>query len=265
LALDYFFVNVASALLFFLGLFLFAQREHNPLAVVALSFPVLIVNMPMSGMRQAIAIGCLMVAINAYRDGKRVLYAALVLIAATFHQTAILFLGLAPLIRIEKTIATVGFALLLSAPALYLISTDLIGFYSERYGEAAIDSTGAPFRTGVLALVGAAFLLTMQGRWRRAFPDDHELYLIASLLMIASFPVALYSSTVGDRLGYYLIPFQVVVLTRIPILFKKDPLVPVYAAAPYVGFLVFFALWTNFSALFEQCYLPYRSVLTGQD
>jgi len=55
LSLDFFYVNVAGALFFFLGLFLFAKREENPLAVVALSFPILIMNMPMSGVRQGIA------------------------------------------------------------------------------------------------------------------------------------------------------------------------------------------------------------------
>jgi EpsG family len=261
LGLDYFYVNVAGSFLFFLGLYLYARRQENPLAIVALSFPVLIVNMPMSGVRQGIAIGFLMIAINAYRDGRRWLYAGTVLAGATFHQSALIFLGLAPLIRLPKTVATVGFAIILTAPAVYYAATGAASFYVERYGESGAAAAGAPYRTALLALVGLAFFVILNKRWRQKFPDDYEITAIASALMIASLPLALYSSIMGDRFGYYLIPFQIVALERIAVLFKNDRMNPIYTAAPYVGLLVFFVLWIAYSPLFADCYLPYQNVL----
>lgn len=265
LDLDYFHINVGGSLLFFLGLFLFAKRQENPLAIVALSFPVLIVNMPMSGVRQGIAIGFFMVAINAYRDGRRLLYAALVLAGSTFHQSAMLFLGLAPLIRLQKTVATIAFALILTTPAIYYVASGAIGFYAERYGDSGSDAAGAPVRTALLALVGIAFFLVLRKRWRNTYPGDYEIFAIASGLMVASFPLSLYASIIGDRIGYYLIPFQVVVLQRISALFKRDKLAEIYGVIPYIGLLVFLVLWMNLSPLFERCYLPYQSVLFGTD
>jgi hypothetical protein len=244
-------------------LYLYARRQENPLAIAALSFPVLIVNMPMSGVRQGIAIGFIMIAINAYRDGKRLLYAGAVLTGATFHQSAMFFLGLTPLIRLPKTVVTVGFAILLTAPAIYYVATDAVGFYAERYGEGAADAAGAPFRTALLALVGLTFFAALRRRWRKEYPDDYEIFAIASALMIASLPLALYSSIVGDRFGYYLIPFQLVALERVAILFRSDRLAPVYAVVTYIGLLVFFVLWITLSPLFGRCYLPYQSVLFG--
>lgn len=263
--LEYFYVNVAGSLLFFVGLYLYARRQENPLAVVALSFPVLIVNMPMSGVRQGIAIGFIMVAIIAYKEGKRVLYAASVLAGTTFHQSAVIFLGLAPLIRLPKTVATLGFAAILTAPAVYYASIGTVGFYSERYGEGAADAAGAPFRTGLLALVGLFFFLFMRKRWRREFPDDYEIFAIASAFMIVSLPLALYASIAGDRFGYYLIPFQIVALERIGVLFKNDRLAPIYAIAPYISLFVFFVLWIAYSPLFGRCYLPYQNLLFGTE
>jgi EpsG family len=261
--MDYFYVNVAGSLLFFLGLFLFARRQENPLAIVALSFPVLIVNMPMSGVRQGIAIGFLMIAINAYRDGKRLLYAIAVIAGTAFHQSALLFLGLTPLIRLPKTVATVGFAIIITAPALYYAATSTVGFYAERYGGDTGNAAGAPYRTALLALVGLTFFMFLSSRWRKRFPDDHEVFAIAALFMILSLPLALYSSIIGDRFGYYLIPFQIVALERIGVLFKEDRLAPIYAVAPYAGLLVFFILWIVYSPLFGACYLPYQNVLFG--
>ncbi|NOT40909.1 MAG: EpsG family protein [Alphaproteobacteria bacterium] len=261
--LDYFWVNAAGALFFFVGLYFFARREQNPLAVVALAFPILIVNMPMSGVRQGIAIGFFMLAINAYRDGNRWLYAAAILAGSTFHQSALIFLGLTPLIAVRKTVATIAFALILSLPAMYLIFTGAAGFYAERYVGGGDEAAGAPFRTALLGLTGLLFFVVLRKRWLRDHPDDYELYSLASVMMLAVLPIALVSSVVGDRIGYYLIPFQLVIFARIPKLMKYDAAAPVYAVLPYVGLLVFFLAWINLSPLFERCYLPYDSVLFG--
>jgi EpsG family len=263
LELDYFYINVVGALVFFTGLFLFARRQENPLAIVALSFPVLIINMPMSGVRQGIAIGFLMIAINAYRDGKRWAYAGAVLMGSAFHQSVLLFLGLAPLIKVKKTIVTVAIALLLTAPALYFLASGTIGFYAERYGEGMRDAAGAPFRAALLAVVGLFFFAFLRRRWRAQFSDDYEIFVIASAMMLATLPLALYVSIVGDRLGYYLVPFQIVVLERLSVLLKGDKLAPVYAAAPYVGLLVFLVTWASLSSHFATCYLPYKSTILG--
>jgi hypothetical protein len=263
LGLDYYYVNVGTALLFFGCLFLFAKRQANPLAIVALAFPVLIVNMPMSGIRQGVAIGFIMLAINAYGDGRRWLYAALVLLASTFHQSALIFLGLAPLIRIEKTVATVGLAAILTLPALYFLSSSTVGFYAERYSGDFGDAAGAPFRAALLALVGVGFLLFMRKRWRSSYPNDYELYLISAVFMIAVLPLTFFASVIGDRFGYYLIPFQLVMLERVTILFKRDALASVYGAAPYLALLIFFVGWIAASTHVDICYVPYRSTLFG--
>lgn len=261
--LDYFWINVAGALCFFVGLYFFAGREANPLAIVALSFPVLIVNMPMSGVRQGMAIGFFMLAINAYREGKRWLYAAAILAGATFHQSALIFLGLAPLIAVRKTAATIAFALILTLPAMYFLFTGAAGFYADRYVGGADEAAGAPFRTALLAATGILFFLLLRKRWLREFPADYELYVIAGIAMIAVLPIALYASVIGDRMGYYLIPFQLVIFARLAHLMRSDSMAPLYAALPYVALFAFFIAWMNFSPIFDRCYLPYGSVLAG--
>lgn len=261
--LDYFWINVASAALFFIGLYFFAKREANPLALVALSFPVLIVNMPMSGVRQGIAIGFFMLAINAYRDGNRWLYAGAVLAGAAFHQSALIFLGLAPLIAVRKTAATIAFALILTLPAMYLLFTGAAGFYADRYIGGVDEAAGAPYRTALLAATGLLFFAALRKRWFRDFPADYELYVMAAAMMVAVLPIALYASVIGDRMGYYLIPFQLVIFARLAHLMRNDSMAPLYAMLPYFALLAFFIGWMNLSPIFDRCYLPYGSVLAG--
>jgi hypothetical protein len=83
--------------------------------------------------------------------------------------------------------------------------------------------------------------------------------------MLITLPLALYASIIGDRMGYYLIPFQVVILQRLPFLFRGGVNTQLLAAAPYVALLAFLVLWMNLSPLFEGCYLPYRSVVFASE
>ena len=50
-------LNVVTSAIFFLGLHVIARKQPNPLAFLVLAFPILIINMPMSGIRQGAAIG----------------------------------------------------------------------------------------------------------------------------------------------------------------------------------------------------------------
>ena len=74
-------------------------------------------------------------------------------------------------------------------------------------------------------------------------------------MMMATFPVSLYSSVIGDRFGYYLVPIQLVFLARLPFLGPGSPIV---ALVPYIAGAAYLAVWIQTSALFEVCYIPYK-------
>src|SRR6266852_2356121 len=102
--LDYPYINVISAAIFFIGLCVLARRQPDPLSVLILAFPVLIINLSMSGIRQAMALGVLCVAYNAFVDRKLIRYVVLVMFAASFHSSAMAFLVLAPFIGRERSL-----------------------------------------------------------------------------------------------------------------------------------------------------------------
>ncbi len=84
--LDYPYLNLAMAIPFFWGLVALARRQPDPLAFLVLSFPVLIINMPMSAIRQAAAIGFVCLAIIAFQDRKLIRYIAMVLAGCCFTR-----------------------------------------------------------------------------------------------------------------------------------------------------------------------------------
>lgn len=258
-ALEYPYINVLSSAVFFLGLHALARRQPNPLSILILSFPILILNLAMSGIRQAIALGILCFAYNSFVDKRLVRYVLLVMLASTFHRSAMFLLVLTPFVRSEYSGQRMAFAGLLALPGVYyLVTSQVYEFYAKRYiGAGTVEAAGAAFRAGLLALTGIGFLWFLNAKWKAQSTRDYKLVKISSYMLAATFPVALYSSVAGDRFGYYLVPIQLIILARLPVLIQGKFSAPV-AFAPYaIGALVL-AIWISFSALFEKCYLPYQ-------
>lgn len=259
--LPYPYLNLATSAIFFLGLHLMARRQPNPLAFLALAFPILIINMPMSGIRQAAAIGFVMMAYLAFIDRKLVLFLALVTGGVAFHSSALAFLLLAPFVngRFSRRNVIVG-GLLALPGAYFLLQSDAAELAQTRYIDTGVEAAGSAFRVGLLSLTGLLYFLYVEARWRKAYPADHKLVSLGALMMLGLFLTVPVSSVIGDRFAYYLIPIQLMIFARLPYLFrgaKRD----VFGIAPYVALTLLFIVWTQYSALFRGCYIPYQSAL----
>src|SRR5208282_6379688 len=107
-------------------------------------------------------------------------------------------------------------------------------------------------------LAGATFLLLRRRIWLKQFPSEHRLVLIGSLLMLASMPLGLYSSVLGDRFGYYLIPIELMVWCKAPLLFGDDFKRVISASIPVVVSLLLLFVWTTNLLMFKLCYADYN-------
>ncbi len=255
--LPYQYLNVVTSGIFFTGLHMLARRQPNRLAFLALAFPILIINMPMSGIRQGAAIGLLCFAFNAFRDRRLMLYVGWVLAGSLFHSSSLLFLVLAPFVWGRLTKKNMVLASLLAAPGLFaLMQTEAADVAASRYIDTGVDAAGAAFRLGILSLSGVLFQWKLAPAWRREFPQDYKLASIGAWMMIGFLALVFVSSVIGDRFGYYLIPIQIMIFSRIPYLkgIKNRPLLSV---APYVALSLVFIVWTQMSGHFNQCYIPY--------
>jgi uncharacterized membrane protein YdcZ (DUF606 family) len=263
LGLPYPWINVFSSLIFFYGVHILARRQPDPMAFLVLLFPILIINMPMSGIAQGTAIGLMCIAFAAFIDRSMLRFIALTVLASLFHSSAIVFLVLSPLVSGSYSYRRVFMALLLAIPSgLILLSGGAAEVAISRYIDSGVDAAGAVFRVGLFVLTAIFFLLFFKRKWAAAFPDDFKLVMIGVLMMVAMFVLVPISSVIGDRLGYYLIPIQAMIFARIPFLPIRQNRA-VYVALPYIALLTVFLVWTSLSRHFQICYLPYQTWLFG--
>jgi hypothetical protein len=263
LGLSYPWLNVASSVIFFTGIHVLARRQPDPMGFLILLFPILIINMPMSGIRQAAAIGLMCIAFVAFVDKRVFRFAAWTLVASAFHASAIVFLLLVPLVGGAYSIKRLFFAALCSVPGLLILSTgEAVDVAASRYVDTDIDAAGAVFRVGLLLATGAAYFLVFQKKWKLSFPRDYTLASVGALIMCAMILLVPLSSVIADRLGYYLIPIQAMIFARIPYI-QNGRSRSLCSAAPYVGLGLVLIVWTSQSAIFTQCYVPYNSWVLG--
>jgi hypothetical protein len=253
-------INVITAGIFFLGVHSLAKQQPSPAFFMAILFPVLIINMPMSGIRQGAAIGIMCYAVTCLMAGRWKRYALMVAIAASLHNSALVFVILTPLgikhLTPTTRIVTMG---LLSGPAISLIVLGAAGQQAvDRYVDTGYDANGAIYRLAMLAMSGVFFLVFLRRQWREEYPNDYALALFGSIALIVLVFLLPLSSVIADRLGYYLIPIQAVILARTSQLkaFRAGRLVALVIS---LGFLSFLYVWTSTSSNFRICYVPYQN------
>lgn len=259
LGLPYPWLNVVSSALFFFGIHRLARRQPDPLGFLVLLFPILIINMPMSGIRQGAAIGVMCLAFIAFIDKKIIGFAVWTIIASSLHSSAIIFMLLVPLVSGEYSKKRLILAAILALPgALILMGGDAAELAQSRYVGTGYDAAGAAFRVVILAATAILFFYILKKKWRGVCPVDYKLVVIGSLMMLATLLLIPISSVIGDRIGYYLIPIQTLILTRTPYLSigKNRGL---YIKASYLSLALTFLVWTYFSQIFSLCYVPYQT------
>ena len=219
-------VNTFCATLFVIGLVKFCRKQPLPWVALAVSVPFMVCAVAMGYTRQSAALGCLMWGWSLLRPGNEYKYVALVLFGSTFHLSVIAALPFVLITResIPKILYLIGG--LIIAYMTYVLATidlgNLTGTNTSVENLAVIfqytatrGSPGGPIRTYMNALpVLVAFLY-----WNRikTMSIDTDIKLI-KWIAIATFmclPALLYSTTLTDRMGLYLMPIQLALWPRI--------------------------------------------------
>tara|TARA_Y100000992_G_scaffold302681_1_gene278328 strand:- start:5089 stop:6135 length:1047 start_codon:yes stop_codon:yes gene_type:complete len=255
-------LNIITSGLFFLGLHAIAKREKYPLLILALAFPFLIINLPMSGIRQGAAFGLLAFAFLSFIDRRFLRFLFFTLLATSFHSSAILFFLLAPMYFFKFNLRNSIIAAALISPILisiYLSSFGLIA--QERYIQGDLSSFGAYFRISIIFLIALYFLFFMRKKWVELFPKDYEFILMGAIGIVLTTLIILPISTViADRLGFYLWFFVLIILGRaisIPSRLRELSVI-----GSILGLFFAFTFWTQNSPYFYQCYVPYNFQFT---
>ncbi len=258
LGLEFPAINVVASVIFFAGLHAMARRQSDPLAYMVLAFPILILNIGMSAVRQEMAMGFDCFALNAFVDKSRSRFVLWVLVATTFHSSSIAFLALTPFISRSISTGRLVLALLASLPiAFYLARSETAQTYTEMYVNHGDTAAGGVPRAFLLLLTGAAYWTFLRGRWNALSPGDFRLVDTFSVLMMTMLPLTAVSSVMGDRFGYYCVPVELIIQSKSYRLFDRDAAWPLMAAPMFASGLALY-IWSLYGQAFLACWNPYQ-------
>lgn len=258
-------VNLICASIFTFGLLSLCRLQPKPLLAALTALPYLVIVVAMGYTRQSAAIGLLMLGLSQYvrRATFRMLLS--LLLAASFHKSAVIVIPMIALASARHRGTTLLALTFLAVTTYYVFLANaadqlFIAYIARRY-----SSSGAGIRMA-MAMVPAILLLL----YRQRFGFDREerrLWMVFAIATIVA-QIALLispSSTAVDRVSLYLIPFQVVVLSRLPIVFGsggRDS--TVVAALIGVYLLAVQLVWFNFGQ-YSWAWVPYKSYLWTPD
>ncbi|MEM7351581.1 MAG: EpsG family protein [Acidobacteriota bacterium] len=208
-------LNFFAALVFHIGLFSYAGRCVNPWLAVATVTPFLVVVIAMSASRQSMAIGIFLFMLSRWEKMGAPTKVALVLLASSFHMSAIVLLFF---VVYDLTIPKVARYPILAASAglalVFLPRTEVFGYVQEEYLIQGIHSPGALIHMSLNALPGILYFV-FRGRMRELVSPP-RVFEVLCFLSIAALPAIVISSTVADRLALYLSAVQMGVLSALP-------------------------------------------------
>lgn len=263
LDLPYKWLNVVSSAIFFLGAYRLAIRQPDPLTLLIFIFPVLILLLAMSAIRQGTAMGVICLAINAFNDKRPLRYLALVLVATGIHTSAGLFMLLTPLVGGKYTPARVAVSTVIGVViGYYILRTASAESALTTYVNSSSVAGGANFRVGYITFWGIVFLIFVRKNWKKFSPSDFRIVDLGAWVALALLLLLPFSSIIADRLSFYLIPIQAIMFTRLPLLgFRGNSRVLI--VIPHIVTAVMYFGWISFGT-HTFCYAPYQTWLFGE-
>lgn len=257
-------VNVFCAALFTVGLLRICKEQPNPWLALVVATPFLIIVVGMGFTRQAAALGALLIGIANLIERRSLLrFIGWTLVATLFHKTALFFIPVLLLAGSQNRIVAAFLAILAAALGYLVVLHGGADAYASGYLRANLDAAGAQIRV-LMNIAAAVILLLSKDRFYANREEKLVWRTFAYLSLLTGVALILVSSSVAvDRMAMYLIPLQLFVLSRVPIVFapRGEPsqalrfLVVLYSAA------VLF-VWLNY-AVNAGSWLPYRTYLQG--
>ncbi len=262
-------VNSFCAIVFLGCLYRGAVREPLPLFFVALSIPYFVIVVGMGYTRQGVAAGLILLGIQSLRFRNPGWFAIQIILAAGFHRSslavlpAILFSDLKYRSKAMKSLVRILILGIGAYGAFGLLREQFTRYVVHYVQSDHYQSGGAVLRTSVSG-VAAIYFLTQRRRWQKQFGDTFSLMFFA-IAALMSFPLAFVASTPADRIGLYLIPFQIIVFARIPCMQSNLSRTNSYRVGIAACYVVYFFVWLHLGTHSQGLWVPYKSALWGSD
>ncbi|MBA3511518.1 EpsG family protein [Sphingomonas sp.] len=241
-------VNLVCGLLFTFGLTRFARTQPYPWLVYVVAIPYLVIGVGMGYSRQAVAIGLSLAGLAAISRGSFGRFLLWIVAAALFHRTVLIFIPIIGISYSRNRLQTLSLTIAAVVLAYLLLQESAEGF-KRAYVTRVYESQGAGIRLAMNIVPAILFLA-----WSRRFEvglAERTTWRNLSIVALLSFAVwMVVETTVAvDRLALYIIPLQLFVFSRLPIVFSRN-------GTPATGVLLMVILY---SALVQFVWLFYAN------
>lgn len=264
MGLDYMWLNVFASLIFLVGLIRFVRLSPAPLLLMALLFPVVMVQLGMSGIRQALAVSLLLQGLVSFVRTDRIRTGLWILLAAQFHQSAYLFLPLALIAGRQfswpMAVASVAFL----GPAAVFLLGERAEVYSDRYIEQIYgeNASGGAVLRYLLAVLPCLLFEKYAKRVRRLLPALYPLLRTFSLMTFAIGSLVLLSTVALHRMTYYVLPVTLLIFVcTIMVMPRQGLLSRRWLFFPAGSMALYLVGWFSSSRHASACFVPYDSFL----
>jgi len=255
--------NLICAIIFISGLWRLCSIVPLPWMAATISIPIFVIIVAMGYTRQSAAIGFLMWGIVELLKGRIYLYYVFIAIGILFHKSLIIMLLFGYYynsndFRILKLLPLVIVSLLLFSIFLSKNYEHLIFFYISSYNSYMFSLGGAP--RVLINAIPAVILFYYRKKWIKMY-CDYKLWHAFSVFSIALVPSVFYFSTFSDRISFYMIPAQIVILSRIPKLIDSTYYRSIFVISIFMIYAVSMFVWLNFGSN-SITWVPYNNILT---
>ena len=254
-------VNLACAALFVAGLILFCRQMPRPWLALLIGMPVLVLIAAFSATRQSVAVGLLLLSLSLLIRRQHTIAALLLIgVGATFHSSAIILLPLPLLIRWGLPRYPMRALLLFTAVGFCAA----IGLLMIPQISAVASSLPQPGGAWLRALPNLLALMAFPLVWKRAEMTESERAMMfwLGVFAIGCLIVGMASPFLMDRLSFYTVPLQMIVLTRAVDMEPRRLPAIALGAAVASPFALLFAGWLALAPS-ASCAIPYRSFLSN--
>lgn len=259
-------VNSVCALVFLYCLGRVASKEKLPLLLTTLAIPYFVIVVGMGYTRQGVAAALVMLSIMHLRENRLPLACLAILVGTGFHFSAFAAMALPLFVRTRnqmglRWVASRAAVVAIIAASAQTFLNDRIDTYVSNYLELdRYESSGALLRSLVTAVAGVAFFI-----WRKELKrthPDYGLWLPFALIALVCPPLSFVASTPVDRMGLYLLPFQIITFARLPVVINGGRSALSAKTVILCGYLVYFYTWLHLGAYAGDLWLPYRWIFS---
>ena len=259
LGLGIWFVNVVCGAIFTWGLIALCRQQPNPwLALVASLYTIILIGMGYT--RQSAALGFCMLALAQFSRRPNLRMMVFLALAPLFHTSSIIMALLIALASVRQRFWTAAVVAALAA-FLYLQFAGHIGERLDVYTEGRGHVPAGAVPRLLMNAIPAVIFLAFRQRFSTS-PDVTRLLTIFSIVAFASLAIGYMfpaSAIIPDRLGFYLIPLQIVVLSRVPTAFGSGGRSNMFLTAGIIAYMFMIEVaWLTLGNR-SLAWLPYRN------